>query len=352
MAKKIIELNDPTIPLNGSELMEMSQSDTSIKVTVDQLLSEFSKLGTDNVRLTYDGTSVLQISVERLTDIEYTDFKTDGVVPSWNRGRVFWDDSSNTLGLYNDVSDVTLQVGQEMHVRVRNLTGSDILSGQIVYINGSSGQTPTVDLSQAIAQEKIIKRIGVATHSIDNNNNGYITLLGMVRNINTSTFAEGAGLWVSESIPGGLRDSPPPSPYYKGFVGTVIISGVNGSILVYPSVFGDLNLLADVNVTGTVEGSILTWDSTSGLWLTSYTVDEFIGGVEDISSDSTSVAVVFVVAQVDEDYHPVCTLENITDPSPSFYQYMVTSKTVDGFVVAFDNLIDSANYKLNWKLSR
>ena len=32
MAKKIPQLNDPTIPLVGDELIEMSQSDVSVRI--------------------------------------------------------------------------------------------------------------------------------------------------------------------------------------------------------------------------------------------------------------------------------------------------------------------------------
>ena len=48
MAKKIPQLNDPTIPLVGDELIEMSQSDVSVKVSVDQLDTYIASTDTHN----------------------------------------------------------------------------------------------------------------------------------------------------------------------------------------------------------------------------------------------------------------------------------------------------------------
>lgn len=44
---------------------------------------------------------------------------------------------------------VTLQVGHEQYVRIVNKTGSQINDGQVVYINGTQGNRPTVALAQA-----------------------------------------------------------------------------------------------------------------------------------------------------------------------------------------------------------
>jgi hypothetical protein len=76
------------------------------------------------------------------------------------------------------------------------------------------------------------------------------------------------------------------------------------------------------------------------------------GGQTAIVADSTAITVNFSEQQADTNFYPICSIENTTDVSPSFYSLIITNKTVGGFTVEFDNPVDSGNYKLNWKISR
>ena len=95
--------------------------------------------------------------------------------PAHQEGVAFYDVDNHTLSLYNDEADVTLQLGQEEFLRVRNNTGATITNGAAVLITGSHGNAaPTI--SGAIAtSESASQIVGLATHDIEDNSFGYVT---------------------------------------------------------------------------------------------------------------------------------------------------------------------------------
>jgi hypothetical protein len=95
-----------------------------------------------------------------------------GVEPTHQEGLMFY--ANGVFNAYIDEPDITLQIGQEFWVKVRNITGADITNGQVVYISGAQGQLPTIELAQANAVSTAFT-LGVATHTIENNTDGYIT---------------------------------------------------------------------------------------------------------------------------------------------------------------------------------
>ena len=138
-------------------------------------------------------------------------FKTTLSNPSHSEGAVFWDQNEHTLSIYNDDSEVTHQLGYEILIRVKNETGIDITSGDVVYISGteSSGeQRPLVDLADARDPVKSLV-IGVATSTISNQGHGYVCRLGAVNQVDTSGFSAGATLYLSDTDPGKLTDALP-----------------------------------------------------------------------------------------------------------------------------------------------
>ena len=147
-----------------------------------------------------------------------------GVTPSHNEGTIFYDNDNKALAVYNDEADITLQVGQEEYVRVRNSTAGTISNGQAVYINGSHGDnSPTVELAISTG-EATAQVVGLATHNIERNSFGYITTFGVVRDLDTSDLSAGDSVYVSEAVSGGLTGVSPVIPNYKAPVGHVIRS--------------------------------------------------------------------------------------------------------------------------------
>ena len=174
--------------------------------------------------------------------------------PPHQEGVLFYDNENHTLSLYNDEADVTLQLGQEEFLRVRNNTGATIENGTAVLINGAHGNAaPTI--SGAIANSESSSQIvGLATHSIEHNSFGYVTTYGVVRDIDTSRFSAGDEIFLSATEVGSGVNVSPVIPNYKVAIGHVIRSHSSGSVLVqigHPKLGGgDLKSEAELNASG------------------------------------------------------------------------------------------------------
>jgi hypothetical protein len=199
---------------------------------------------------------------------DYIDFNDVSVSPpAYSEGRIFYADGA--FNAYIDESDITLQIGQEFWVKVRNSSGSDITDGQVVYISGAQGQAPTVELAQA---NSVITSftLGIATHTIENNSFGYITIEGVVNNINTTGGAEnwndGDEVYLSATTLGALTNVKPTSPNADVIIGTVINATNNGSLLVSVIEPTAINDITEVNVTAPNDNDILQYNSSTNVW--------------------------------------------------------------------------------------
>lgn len=150
--------------------------------------------------------------------------------PAYAEGRVFYSQEYKALSVYNDESDITLQVGQEEWVRCYNNTGSTITNGTPVYVLGSFDESPSIAPADATTLSKA-EVIGLATHDIPTGNFGMVTTRGLVSGIDTSSFTAGTKIHLSAS--GGYQELPPTYPYYPTELGWCVVSdATNGYIYV------------------------------------------------------------------------------------------------------------------------
>lgn len=180
-------------------------------------------------------------------------------------GLVYYDSEEKALTYYNENNDVSVQIGRELIVRIVNKTGSPIPNGSVVFINGSQGNRPTVQLSDA-DNVRSHDTIGLATHDIPNNLNGYVTVTGLVRDIDTSLYSEGDELYVSK-VAGEFTNVIPPYPAHEVKIGTVVTVGVSGSVLVSVETHQDFEELHDINFLDLQLNDFLVYtNGTSGSW--------------------------------------------------------------------------------------
>jgi hypothetical protein len=187
--------------------------------------TSYSTSGSGNVALT---TSASLSSPTITNYIAYT----PTTAPTYAEGRVFYDSTAKTLNYYNDNSQMSVNIGQEQIVRVRNQTGATIPDGSVVYVNGATGNTPTIALAIAtsFATSDII---GVTTTSITNNGFGYVTISGLVNDLDTSAFTEGQSVFLSPTTAGTYTATEPTSPNYSVQVGVILRANPsNGTLLV------------------------------------------------------------------------------------------------------------------------
>ena len=194
---------------------------------------------TDNAIARFDTTTgkLLQNSIVTVSDAGaitglIEENFTPVTAPAYLEGKVFYDTDAKTLAYYNDNSQMTVNIGQEQIVRVRNQTGTTIPDGTVVYINGATGNTPTI--AKAIATSFATSDIiGVTTTSIANNAFGYATINGLVNGLDTSAFAEGDAVFLSATTAGAYTTTEPTRPNYSIQVGVILRANPsNGTLLV------------------------------------------------------------------------------------------------------------------------
>lgn len=194
-------------------------------------------------------------------------------------GVIRWNDTDGTADLGLKGGNVTLQIGQEEVIRVVNKTGADLLESQYKVVRvrtqaegGTQGQRLAVVLAQANTKANHTGVLGLVTEDIDNNQEGFITTFGYIRNINTTgslqseTWNDGDTIWLSESVAGGLTNVEPTThPVQMGYV--VYAHSSNGKIFVRIGEGVDqLDELHDVNISSPTNNQVLAYTSATSLW--------------------------------------------------------------------------------------
>jgi hypothetical protein len=148
-------------------------------------------------------------------------------------GELSWNNTEKTLNLVTGSDNVTIQVGQEVVLYCRNTTGLQMTDGQVVKVIGSQGNNPTIALAQADTVENARGVIGVVTQVIDNNSNGFVSLIGKVRDLtlDSGTYTEGDLLYLSSTVAGGLTKVRPDIGVAIGRVIATSNGGNNAGVL-------------------------------------------------------------------------------------------------------------------------
>ena len=178
----------------------------------------------------------------------HIDLKTTvGNKPSHAEGRIFYDAAFGALAVYNDEADITLQVGQEEYIRVKNNTGSTVTNGTPVYLTGEEASTPTIAVARADGNYNESQAVGIATHDIETNSVGYITVRGLIADVDTSHLTVGEKVHVGIGASGGTQTASPTYPNYPTEVGICLISSASGGCIY---VYTQTEALESLRVTG------------------------------------------------------------------------------------------------------
>lgn len=182
-------------------------------------------------------------------------------------GRLVWNDTDGTLEFQLKGGNVTLQIGQEQVLRAANDTGSTIVNGSVVYIGGSTGSRVNVIKAQANSETSSSKTIGVLTEDIANGQTGFVTVNGLVRDLDTSALTEGGAVWLSASVAGGVTSTRPTAPNHGVLIGWCVRShATNGSIFVNVQNGAELDEIHNVLLASEANNDVLSYESSTGLW--------------------------------------------------------------------------------------
>lgn len=198
-------------------------------------------------------------------------FNTDGNDAN-DPGELGWNAEFETLDLVLDAA-VTLQIGQEHLIRVKNASGSvAIPDGRAVMFAGATGDT--VIVSPAVSDGSVSNEylVGITTEEIPADGFGFVTQFGFINQIKTdyTGWQLGSLLYVDPLNPGQLTHVRPTAPAWSKPIAAVTrLQQSSGRILVRASTGEVLNELHDVEITSAQDGDALVYQSSTGTWINS-----------------------------------------------------------------------------------
>ena len=162
-----------------------------------------------------------------------------------------------------------------VHAPCKNTYGSTIGKGVPVYLTGTVGASNTIQVSLARADTAAsMPAIGVLNQSLANNATGHVTIVGSLKNIDTSNFSVGDVLFVGPT--GGLTNVRPTSTgHLVQNIGRVGRSAIySGELFILgagrtndvPNNLG-LDSLYDVVISSPASGQVVFYDGSS--WINS-----------------------------------------------------------------------------------
>jgi hypothetical protein len=202
-------------------------------------------------------TDTQTLSSKTLTSVPSITFTGDAA-PSYAAGKLVYSTVDEALTFFNNEADISMQIGQEIYIRVRNDTGSTIANGAAVYISGvHASNIAQVTLARANAAATTVCA-GLATHAIETGTIGYVCVLGLVHGLDTSAFTAGQIIFLSAAAAGALVNTSPAAPNYRYRIGIVTRAHASlGSIHVTPSTAalanGTANQVLGINTGGTAQ---------------------------------------------------------------------------------------------------
>ena len=170
--------------------------------------------------------------------IDYLKFDTTAGDPGViDPGTLWWNAVDNTLNL--SINGVTLQIGQEFLTRIVNKSGAQITNGSAVSVPSTSsahGDRPKGEPTNVTSLTSARCFLGIATETIANDDEGFVTRFGLVRGLNLGTYTAGDRLWLTGTA-GGLTNVEPTTGY-KVLAGMVLRANAgDGIMLVNPRIF-------------------------------------------------------------------------------------------------------------------
>jgi hypothetical protein len=202
------------------------------------------------------------------------DFDTTTYKPTYQKGRMYWDNEEQTIIVYGDgISSFEIALGQREWVRTRNSTASTIPLGTPVYITGVHisgnpvhGHHPTIAPGDASDYTKS-QIIGITGEDIAPSAHGYTVVRGYVEGLDTSALVAGQRAHLGFSTPGTIVQNAPEYPNYPTDLGMCLTADATvGTFYVDLAmhtaerfrttqdmyVGGDLSVSGNLNITGSV----------------------------------------------------------------------------------------------------
>jgi len=179
-------------------------------------------------------------------------------------------DGSVTVTTTGSTADLSVAVAASttnVVCLVRNTTGATLTKGTAVYISGATGQNPTVTKARANNDTNSAQTLGLMSADLANNSNGYVTIIGLITNINTSAYTDGEQLYLSPTTAGALTPTKSYAPNHLVYVAIVEHAHpTQGKLFVKVQNGYELDELHNVSAQSPSNGQVLIYNASTSLW--------------------------------------------------------------------------------------
>lgn len=204
----------------------------------------------------------------------YTLPNADGSV-----NQVITTDGAGNLS-FIDVNSVVDTATGEVYYTVKNSTGSQLLKGKAVMAVGTDGNSGHILVDEMVADGSVDAKyfLGILAENINNGNTGKAIHFGQIdqfdtRGQNGETWNDGDILWCDPANPGDFTITEPDGPNLKKAPAFILKSTTNGKIQVRVEINEGVKDLYDTKITSQVDGDVLVWDDTTGVWFNDSTLN-------------------------------------------------------------------------------
>ena len=163
---------------------------------------------------------------------------------------------------------------------VKNETGSTILKGKGVMAVGTDGNSGHILIDEMVANGTVEAKyfLGVLEENIANGGFARAISFGQLDQFNTTgqngeTWNDGQILWCDPANPGDFTITEPDGPNVKIAAAFILNSSTNGKIQIRVQANEGVHDLHDTKITSQVDGDVLVWDNTTGVWFNDSTLN-------------------------------------------------------------------------------
>lgn len=224
---------------------------------------------TDNAIARYDTTTgkLIQNSVVTIDDtgniagaltianLDYLDFDTT-YATTLGAGQLGWN-GNDTLGLGMIGGNVVQHIGEDTFFYIK--ASATITKGQLCMFTGAVGASGvlTAAPTNSIGSPQYV--MGFAAEDIATNSFGLVQNFGTLRNVDTSTYADGDVLYYNSAVSGGTTNIAPTTGFIVT-VGAVANGGSSGggTISIRVSVTQRITASTGISVAQTGTGAVIT----------------------------------------------------------------------------------------------
>ena len=181
---------------------------------------------------------------------------------------------------FADLSSIDGASSNFVYFDVKNETGSLILKGKGVMAVGTDGNSGHILIDEMVADGSVESKyfLGVLEEDIPNGGFARVISFGQLSQFNTNgqngeTWADGQVLWCDPANNGDFTITEPDGPNVKIAAAFILNSSTNGKIQVRVQANEGIHDLHDTKITSQVDGDVLVWDNTTGVWFNDSTLN-------------------------------------------------------------------------------